>query len=73
VANTEANSRPCIQCGAAPVSGSLYCRAHGGRLPLPGDDGYLEWLFAKFEAGYVAEGEWQQLSTLHETIIGVAA
>ena len=44
---------------------------NGGRLP--GDDGYLDQLFAAFEAGSVTQGEWHRLSTLHRGLVGVAA
>jgi hypothetical protein len=44
----------------------------GGRInghsPRPGDPGYLEHLYAAFEAGHVTEREWRQLSTLHEAL-----
>jgi hypothetical protein len=41
--------------------------------PLPGDKGYLPWLYAKFEAGHVTEGEWRQRSRLHEHLARAAA
>ncbi len=33
---------------------------------LPGDDGYADQLFLDFRNGYVTEGEWEQLSWIHE-------
>jgi hypothetical protein len=34
----------------------------------PGDFGYLEGLFAAFEADHITAGEWRQLSGLHELL-----
>ena len=42
------------------------------RPPIIGDDGYLEQLFAAFEAGHVTAGEWKQLSRLHQKLEAVA-
>lgn len=33
--------------------------------PLPGDDGYLPWLYGHFEADHVHEDEWLSLSRIH--------
>lgn len=48
-------------------------QGQNGRHPRPGDPGYLEWLYAKFEAEHVTEGEWRQLSWLHERLAGASA
>jgi hypothetical protein len=41
--------------------------------PLPGDEGYLPWLFAKLEADQITEGEWNQLSAVHRKLTEATA
>ena len=36
--------------------------------PRVGDDGYLEWLWPRFEAGLLTEGEWQVASKAHQSL-----
>jgi hypothetical protein len=38
-------------------------------LPLPGDEGYLDHLYAAFEDGHVTEDEWHALSGVHRKLM----
>lgn len=38
--------------------------------PLIGDEGFLEHLFAAFEAGHVTEQEWHQAERAHRLLVG---
>ena len=44
-----------------------------GHVRLPGDGGYLEWLYAKLADGHVTPDEWNTLSRLHATLADEAA
>lgn len=39
---------------------------------LPGDDGYLEWLWPRFERELITPEEWRQLDRAHRLIVGLA-
>jgi hypothetical protein len=41
----------------------------GSELPLVGDEGYLEHLFAAFEKGHVTEDEWKQADRAHRLVL----
>ena len=51
--------------GVTPVTPTTRNEPSNGRRELPGDDGYLEHLYAAFEAGHVTEGEWYELLDAH--------
>ena len=40
---------------------------HGARVA--GDNGYLEWLWPRFEAGLLTEGEWHRASRAHRLLV----
>jgi hypothetical protein len=44
-------------------------RRLNGRAALPGDDGYLDRLFAAFEADHVTEQEWHQAERAHRLLV----
>jgi hypothetical protein len=64
---TEARSHAAPNVPNAPNASGTE-QGPNGRIPLPGDEGYLEWLWPKFEAGHMTECEWTQLATLHEKL-----
>ncbi len=54
-----------------PPNPSPADRGNGAR-PLIGDEGYLEALYAAFEAGHVTEDEWTRISRLHQKLTEAA-
>lgn len=67
MSNDLATSPPSYRDGGVEVRDGVQTGSHLAG-PIIGDPGFLETLYAAFEAGHVTEGEWVQASAAHRLV-----